>query len=388
MATLREWFGLKEGRRSFVVEPSRDGNLLFCHQQTVEKLVELIRFAFATEQPLKALVVGDYGIGKTHTLRYLQHWFSAHATDYPAKPVYAEFGDVNRKSRFDVLQRHLLDQISLNEVIRLVHSFLRADRHLDQLLVEIGVSADVSTAFTQFLGVVPGNPPTDAARGAWDFLRGASVAKRVSLAVTDSQIMESRDFISVLKVIGELYQRVDQEWLVFLVDEANKLDETEDDAPTAAHWRSAHRMIYDIENLSFGWIYTAAVVQDQLPYTLERPEVYDRITVQRHLTLYSVPAQSISNYLSRMRDSIVDYDLVREVQKAGELNSDFQWETYPYTKSAFESVVAYWERNAELATPRSLSENLQIQAYVAMKNGKRLIDDDVMVKTSMAVGED
>src|SRR5438046_2443563 len=123
--TLREWFCLRPRRDNFKPQVVRDRNLFFCHEdQLQEEILRSIEMRFAANEPVKMLIHGDWGVGKTHTAHHICWWLETNANDYPAKTVMIEIGDITERSRFDVLVRPFLDELGLDFLIDLAQRYL------------------------------------------------------------------------------------------------------------------------------------------------------------------------------------------------------------------------------------------------------------------------
>src|SRR5262245_6043298 len=124
LATLNEWFFMKEDRSSFLPRIPEDARLVFCHQQLIqEDIVLSIQKRFATKKPIKMLIWGDWGVGKTHLTYHIRWWLDENKKDYPALPVLIEIGDITKKSRFDEIVRPFLDKLGIDFLIQLVHDY-------------------------------------------------------------------------------------------------------------------------------------------------------------------------------------------------------------------------------------------------------------------------
>src|SRR4029453_257606 len=101
---LREWFCLKEGRDNFKPNPQQDSRLVFCHEKLLsEEIQTSVEARFAANEPVKMLILGDWGVGKTHAVNHIKWWLNENNADYPAYPVVIEIPDIDKSSRVDAL---------------------------------------------------------------------------------------------------------------------------------------------------------------------------------------------------------------------------------------------------------------------------------------------
>jgi Cdc6-like AAA superfamily ATPase len=127
MTTLKEWFCLKEGRKNFKPQVWQDRELIFCHQAEMQDtILKSIEKRFAADEPIKMMLYGDWGVGKTHAVNHIAWWLDTKKAEYPAYALIVELSDVTKKSRFDTLVRPFLDKLGLDGLIKLVHDYERS----------------------------------------------------------------------------------------------------------------------------------------------------------------------------------------------------------------------------------------------------------------------
>lgn len=383
--TLSEWFCMKDGRASFKPSVIRDHEL-FCHETKIQDEVLIsIERRFAAQQPVKMVLYGDWGVGKTHTLYFLTRWFADQQQDYPARTVLVELGDITAKSRFDVLVGPFLDKLGLRELVRLVHAYQPATgTHIIEALKNEGAAHNVAEAFGKFLLASPGDTPPSAVATAFDFLKGQRPRDAISIGL-GAPLSQSDEFYSVMLGCGELVKKVENRRLIFVADEAAKLDDIESDEATLRHWVAANRLIFDDLNQTFGLIYTlSGRGQSQIPTVISDPQVMSRLGETNLIELPNLPIGEVQHFLSRLRESFLDKDRVQELVTSGEIQSaDFDWARYPFTAPAWENFLDHWSRNQEDAKPRDICDKLDDVGFRALKAGRRLIDDECLQKARM-----
>ena len=73
--TFQDWFCMKPERTSFLPRIPEDAGLIFCHDQILNnEILGSVEAAFAKKEPVKMLIYGDWGVGKTHLLYHVQYW--------------------------------------------------------------------------------------------------------------------------------------------------------------------------------------------------------------------------------------------------------------------------------------------------------------------------
>ena len=311
---LGEWFCLKEGRSSLQPVLPYDGHFLFCHEGIVEAGVRLsIEKSFATDQPVKMLILGNWGVGKTHLLHNLQWWLEENRADYPCHPVSIEVGDIEKKSRFDSIVAPLLSQMGIDYLVQLVNDFRSMEPNVNQALIDHGVSHEVAKALTMFQLTVPGQPAAPHVQTAFEFLRGGGTGKNLSDAGLSGPITESATLYKVLLGIGYMHRRVHKHRLLFIADEAARLELVEADPATESHWINANKQIFDAGNGEFGFIYTVSASRRQLPRPLWDPQIQNRLG-SNVVELKPLQETDVGAFLKALLDEFVDPVKLEELQ--------------------------------------------------------------------------
>lgn len=381
---LKDWFCLQPSRQNFKPDARRDRQLLFCHTDEIEEQARYgIERSFAIGEPVKMIIYGNWGVGKTHAVHHISWWLEEH-DDYTAKTVFVEVGDITKKSKFDVLLRRFLDEIGMDEISRLVSEYtVSTGTNPREGLRNIGVGHDIVEAYFKFIMSPPGQTPVPATEHAFEHLKGGFVKDGTSSGIT-SRLEQSTEFFDVLKAIGHLYQAVDATSLIFIADEAAKLEDLEADEATAAHWQATNRLIFDDANSYFGFIYTlAAAAEKNLPRVLTAPQIMNRLGPQNLIQLAELNGPQTTDFLTRLVSQFVDKAALESLEDAGEFDGTFDEATYPFTPTAHARFIDYWKRNPEDAKPRDITDRMNDAAFIAMKKGSRLIDDSALEKAGL-----
>jgi len=159
MPNLNTWFYLADNRRSFKPHPLQDRQVMFCHEDVEQNIRMAIEKAYALGETLKLLLWGDWGVGKTHTLRHIDYWLTQRPAEYPAKTVFVEIGDVSRNSSFQVIHKDLLDGIGLEKLVELAFGYMREGGDLMSGLERIGIPNSIRQAFNKLYVATPGSAP-------------------------------------------------------------------------------------------------------------------------------------------------------------------------------------------------------------------------------------
>src|SRR5262249_23736578 len=152
MEKMADWYGLKAGHTDFYIENDADAEVFFARGQLDTQLQGILRRSFRTGNPPKFVLYGDWGVGKTHTLRHIEY-VMRNAPGYDAHVVFLELPDITAKASFQVAHAGLLDALGLERVKNWMLQF--QTKHQSQsrdILQRSTQSEDISKAFLTLIG--------------------------------------------------------------------------------------------------------------------------------------------------------------------------------------------------------------------------------------------
>lgn len=384
MPTIKEWFCLADSRDNFKLKVREDASLILCHNDEIDnQIIGSIERRFAANEPIKMLIYGDWGVGKTHTANHIDWWLRQNHEQYPAKALMIEVGDLERKSRFDVLVRPFLEALGVQTLIELASNYQKLKGNTPKALKEAGISDYVASTISKFNIAVPGETPPQVVMDAFQILQGRKPGSGFASNNLGIQLIESKDFFNVLSAVGEMYRAVNNHRLVFIADEAARLDEVSNDEATLAHWIAVNRDIFDDKNNTFGFIYTLAGKSNRLPQALWNPQIQNRIG-QNAFELRTLAKTDVEKFLSGLIDVVVDKARQNTLVTGGDIDpSAYTPAAYPFTQAARARFIDFFQRSQENAKPRDISDRLDLLAFIAIKSKKRLIDEPCLETANM-----
>src|ERR1051325_7066354 len=170
MDSMADWYGLKDGHKDFYIENDVHARLLFARSQLDDQLQGILRKSFRTANPPKFVLYGDWGVGKTHTMRHVEHVVTT-TTGFDAQIVFVELPDIIAKATFQIAHAALLDALGLNRVKNWMLQFQTKHQSESQDLIQRQTqSEDIARAFLTLVGF------GDSSRICWDWLRGADLS--------------------------------------------------------------------------------------------------------------------------------------------------------------------------------------------------------------------
>src|SRR5215208_5205457 len=119
METMQTWFGLKDEHKDFTIENDVDARLFFARSELDETLQSMLRRSFRTDTPPKLVLYGEWGVGKTHTMRHMEYVIASN-DHFNATVVFVELPDIVSKSTYQVAHAAFLDALGLEKARELV----------------------------------------------------------------------------------------------------------------------------------------------------------------------------------------------------------------------------------------------------------------------------
>ena len=376
MQTMAQWYGLKEQYADFTIDQDTHARLLFARTALHERIMRILRRSFRTSTPPKFILFGDWGVGKTHTLRHIQYVLGAEA-DFPARTVFVELPDIAKKSTFQVAHASLLDALGPSIVQQWVTQFQAMHAHQAPIIIqERSQSADIAKAFATLIGY------GEASRIAWDWLRGLSLSPGDARSVgLPPSLTQSQHFVSVLRVLGGLCKEIDNSALILILDEATKLDNvTDDDAIN--HWLNSFKLIASDDLREFGLIVSASYHDpDEMPPAISDQQVQSRLGPHAFINLPRFEMPETREFLASLLDQWIDPILSAALigQNIGDAESESVGQYFPFTDDAFERFVEYATmRIGGFTTPRDIQKYLDDIVNRAMDDDRHIISSEYL----------
>ena len=355
METMRDWFGLKADHNDFAIETDENARLFFARHELHDKLQSMLRRSFRTGNPPKLVLYGDWGVGKTHTMRHIEYKIDQ-SDEFPAKVVFKELPDITKKSTFQVAHASLLDALGFETAQEWIHQLMGKDRAYEAKIQEWTQSGDIAAAFATLLG------RGDSSRAAWDWLRGVPLSASDSRAAgLGAALSQSNEFVRVLRLLGRVCRIVEDRMLIFMLDEATKLDSIQDQ-DAINHWVNAFKLISDQQTKEIGAIISISCVDvDNMAVPLQDEQVQTRFGESHYIELETMGDDETKEFVSALLSEWVDstkratlvssYETERDCEDVDETS-------FPFTLDGLEFAVRFACRNGGMSRPRDIQQTL------------------------------
>jgi Cdc6-like AAA superfamily ATPase len=356
METMAEWYGLKDGHKDFFIENDLHARLLFARSELDGELQSILRKSFRTSNPPKFVLYGDWGVGKTHTMRHIEHVVGS-TPGFDAHIVLVEMPDITSKSTFQVAHSALLDALGLNRVKNWMVQFQTKNQSKAQELIQHQTqSEDISRALLTLIGY------GENARICWDWLRGVELSSAEARSVgLPSALFQSNQLVSVLRILGRLSKDVEGKTLVLMLDEATKL-ESVSNSDAIAHWVNAFKILSDKLTKEIGFIVSASFRDpDDMPEPLANAQIRSRFGDKHYIQLRNFDSTEAEVFIRALLVEWVD-PTKRTALKSTHIketqSESITDETFPFTEKALGRFIEYACRNGGITNPRDLQAAL------------------------------
>lgn len=278
-----KYFGLRDpGRSSFELDPRRDSELLVDIDGVWEKLNRLLESDVRAKGAPKAVIEGDFGTGKSHILRKVEHHCRLPASGYV--PIYVELSGFGRRSTFfdvhKVLMRHLLEVT--RAALKRFANGPDARAKLMKILEDCGVRLpSASVAMLELATPTIGDVEPDKAVAARSWLQGVRLSAAQVKIARDLQpsLFETSgpsELVGLYRALGEVEQQTSGRKPLLLIDETEAFSRVVDPDAQASIGHGI-RSLFDPTNHTVGvflGLNMPNVRRDQHP--MLRPDVASR----------------------------------------------------------------------------------------------------------------
>jgi hypothetical protein len=344
---------------------------MFGNAQWKTEIERSLDRALLLKRPVRLVWWGQYGIGKTHRIRYTINRIQSR--DLAFYPVEVVARDLQDKSNFGLLHYYLVNNLDLDRVRPLVEQYLlklRLKTPGPIPIETISVSQDVVNAFR----ILGGENPS-LFNVAWRFLCGQNIKGETQLAnVSKPQIDSSLDFASVLQVLATIIQVESGKQLIYFIDQVEALSKITN-RNSEASWTESLRAVLDITNLSIVMA-LGAERQDGIPTIMLQPEIIRRFAQGNYVQMAAFEKPEAEKFILDLLETLIDpkrRDALVETEGLGKVGG-YDSKCYPFTKSAFETFSRYFSDQPNIGKPSEILDKMDFVTSEAYLAGKRIVE--------------
>jgi hypothetical protein len=350
-------------RPCFELNPFEDAIVYFGREDLLQKLLNYVKISSRQQKPLKLVLEGSWGFGKTHTLMHIA--VNQNFKEY-MDCVYVLLPDLSGKENsFDGFFKHVIRALLKSNILKKLSRDIKTDRQLANDLKE--------TAGTFIYNAVFGLTEIDTSEIVERWLLGETLTKAERTPTGLSSNITSDEARDLLSSIGKYYIIKHGKMLTLLLDEAHRIQNITEDSPNIHDWSTHFKILLDATQCKLGLIF--ALGERDRPVTLlERPEDRSRLGY-RWENLPPLEGPTLESFLLNLiryvRDSWNISQNAPNDPKESVITFINQWNTehptestdkdhYPFTISAFNKLVNTVKR----AAPRDICKAIDdVAAY-------------------------
>jgi hypothetical protein len=380
--TFADWFCLKDGRVNFQIRPDRDHQFMFGNKDWRQQIHRELQRSLLLRTPVRIVWWGDYGIGKTQRLRYMEHLINTEFGERTPSfyPVVVTTRDLQDKSGFEQLHYELVSRLRFEEMRTAVSNYAKklwAGVPGPIPFEQLTTSEDVLNAFR----VLGGDNPRFA-ETAWRFLAGQNVGNDMVVAnVHKGSIDSSIEFADVLKVFSTIIEVGLGKQLFYMVDQVEALSKITN-KNAEARWVETLRAVLDVPNLSLVLALGASRL-DGIPTIVYAPEIVRRFTVDKYIQMPAYETADAEAFVLDLLRSLIDGEKRLGLETAHDLAASvpgYEADFYPFTEKAYRKFCRYFGEQPKIGKPAEIIPKLDYLAAEAFIQKKRVIDEDFLVQ--------
>lgn len=314
-----ESIALKE---SLAIDPQADGSIfLGPKKEAVNRIIEDIRQTVNVGRLPKKVVLGVFGIGKTHFIYYTMHKLGD-----VIYPVYVEVPPTHRRSRFTDVYNVVLRRFGKDQVIDLLVDCIKA-------------KSKVLSSEPELTRIITKSSKDPLSFLLWKFLSGSKLtgSELRQMDMGHPTIYED-EAVWVLNLIGDAILRRENKPLVVFFDEFENTAPIQGDSFNM--FTEAVRGMVD-ESSKIGAIFVASgrEVAD-FPGTITDDPVKRRIGAHNYVNFTEYTKEELVQFMEevvlyRRQSQVSIKDLIESSKTTEEING----RTYPFTRNALELIA-------------------------------------------------
>lgn len=379
--SFAEWFCLQDGRTNFQIRPDRDHQFMFGNVKWREDIRRELQRALLLSNPVRIVWWGDYGIGKTQRLRYMEYLINTEfSTQSPSfYPVVVTTRDLQDKSGFEQLHYVLVNRLKFEQMRKATVAYAKklwAGQPGPVPFDQLTTSEDVLNAFR-----ILGGDNERFAETAWRFLAGQDVKAEMAVANVHKGFLDSSvEFADVLKVFATIIEVECGKQLFYMVDQVEALSKITN-KNAEARWVETLRAVLDTPNLSIVLAIGASRVEG-IPSIVYAPEIVRRFTVDKYIQMAAYETADAEAFVEDLLANLIDPAKRSQVETQENWVATlpgYQPQFYPFTEKAFRKFCRYFGEQPKIGKPAEIIPKLDFLAAEAFMQQKRLIDEEFLV---------
>lgn len=370
------------------VDPEADASWFFGNRQVEDNLLSRIHNDFNIRGVPKCGIVGRFGYGKTHSLYHIKHIFETEPDKFPAVPFVFHIAPYDEGTPglngWEYIHGKMLNAMGESFLRTIIREFDKLPgtrtRGLADEMIKVFKFGDENLK-TSLANILSGYflREVRSTLVAWKWLRGVKPGKGESFqdAGITKTLDTAEDMVNVICNLGNLVRKVWNKGVIFLMDEAQALDEVK---RRIVEIQNAFLRLADDQNEDVGFIiaYTGTPPAS-VPKAIQRDDILTRLGVSRRniedafINLKGLinTEDDIRNFISSILDGIIVEKEAEKLIADFGLTGKVQLKEIPFEKDAIERIVEVLFQDELTRNARMIVETLARLAATAYQEGKK-----------------
>jgi hypothetical protein len=376
-------------RNRFVIDPESDAEWYFGNQQVNNELLTRIRNDFLVRGVPKCGILGRFGYGKTHTLFHLKYLFESEQDTYPAVPLILRIAPYDESTPglngLKYIHGKMLDAMGENFMREIVRGFNNLPGSgTGELSTEIlknikfgdeNLKSSLSSLLSAYF-----LRDVKSTMSAWQWLKGDKITKSNELddVGVKKNLETAGDMLNVILNIGTLTRIVKGTGIVFLMDEAQALNEVK---KRAIEIHDAFLQMAEPDNSDIGFVFAYfGTGLNAIPKVFSTPDdILSRLGVtQTNIQVAIKDLQRLISTKSDMREfidnvlcSIIDTEKAQIFINEMKLKEKLKPDQIPFTDDALDRLTQVMYEKEPNRNARMIIQTLAQLSAEAYQKGKR-----------------
>lgn len=383
---LRDYCCLNRPR--FRVDPEADAEWFFGNKRVSYELLARIRSDFDIRGVPKCGVIGRFGDGKTHTLYHTKYLFEKEPGNYPATCFFLGLAPYDERipdlGGWKYIHGKMLDSMGEAFLRLIVQEFNRSSEDktadLSNEMKKLFKFGDENLK-RSLANVLSGYflRETRSTLPAWQWLRGSKLEKGAQaqdLAATKA-LENAEDMINVVLNLGNLVRKTQGKAIVFLMDEAQDLNNVDKRQIEIHH---ALLQLASDYNQDVGFVIAYfGTGQQAIPRVISQPDdILSRLGVTRqnvdeafiNLGRIINTKDDMRSFINNLLEGVKEEGKAKELITEANLANKVTWQSLPFTQEAIDRAVEILFQNEQTRNARMIINGLAQVAAAAYHQGK------------------
>jgi len=297
-------------------------------KKSAEKIVEDIRSIIDSGRPVKMVIYGMFGIGKTHLITNVKEKIR----DF-VEPYYVECPSQHRRSHFREIEEVMMKKIGK---AAFMNNLRKCFEEYQGQTSEIVFFLDVDADFVEILrkGIIEDEGLL------WRYLLGQKIttAQTITLTAVKQQI-DDLDATKIISITAKLFEKYEGKKILFMIDEMEKTNPLMGESMSM--YRDSIRALMDISNSASILMISTARELDQFRLLNDDP-IIRRIGLHNFKIFKDYDNDEL---LELMKDVIkerrkADFS-VKEKLKSIETQEKISEDIYPFSEESLKEMIEH-----------------------------------------------